>query len=66
MKTVKITRQTFVKGSPVKPGKTFEVPKDISETEAGALIHAGKAVPADGGKENDEDRAKDGTGESRR
>jgi hypothetical protein len=41
---LKITRETFVAGEPVKPGQTV----DVSEADGRNLIAGGKAVPMSG------------------
>lgn len=58
---VKITRQTFVGGDPVKAGKVITV----SEADGRSLIAGGKAIPVDAAeKAAPENRADDGAGAS--
>lgn len=60
---VKITRQTFIAGEPVKAGKTV----DVTESVARNLISGGKAVPVSTADDSaPENRENDGSGDSTR
>ena len=60
---MKITRDTFVAGEPVKAGQTVEV----SEADGRNLLSSGKAVPVDKAPEKaSSDRAVKGDGTSTR